>query len=123
MISSDANSDRARALAEGERFEHDYRIIRADGEVRWMCSRGTIVRRPNGSAVELYGVTVDITESKLAEDRVRATAPGWSQLVRDIPEYLKLSGPTGDIRFRRSPSVGSTFPMTSSSASGCRSPS
>jgi two-component sensor histidine kinase len=61
--------DRAHDLADSGWFEHDYRIIRPDGEVRWMCSRGNIVRRPDGIAAEAYGVTLDVTERKQAEER------------------------------------------------------
>jgi two-component sensor histidine kinase len=63
--------DRAQDLAEGDWFEHDYRIVRPDGEIRWMYSRGNTVRRPDGTATEAYGVTLDITERKQAEDRQR----------------------------------------------------
>jgi PAS domain S-box-containing protein len=63
--------DGARDLAESGWFEHDYRIVRPDGEVRWMSSRGKIVRRSDGTAAEAYGVTLDITERKQAEERQR----------------------------------------------------
>jgi two-component system sensor histidine kinase/response regulator len=51
-----------RALAEGDRLECDFRVRRPNGEVRWMHSRGNIVRRGDGTAVEAYGVMLDITE-------------------------------------------------------------
>jgi two-component sensor histidine kinase len=62
--------ERGKALTEGERLEHEYRIIRPDGAVRWMDSRGTIVRRA-GAAAEVYGVMIDITERKAEEERQR----------------------------------------------------
>src|SRR5919108_3480123 len=63
--------DRARDLAEGDWLQHDYRIIRPDGGVRWMCLRGKIVRRPDGTAAEAYGVALDITERKQLEEHQR----------------------------------------------------
>jgi PAS domain S-box-containing protein len=61
--------DRVRDLAVGDWLEHDYRIIRPDGGVRWMWLRGKIVRRPDGTAAEAYGVALDITERKQEEER------------------------------------------------------
>jgi PAS domain S-box-containing protein len=56
------------ALAASERLDHEFRIIRPDGEVRWIHARGNIVRRPDGTPIEVYGVKVDITERKRAEE-------------------------------------------------------
>ena len=64
-------TDRAKALAEGEQVNHDFRIVRPDGGVRSLHARGHIVRRPDGAAVEAYGVMIDITERKRTEERQR----------------------------------------------------
>jgi PAS domain S-box-containing protein len=64
-------TDRAKALAEGDRLGYDFRIVCPDGEVRSLHSRGHVVRRADGAAVEAYGVMLDITERKRAEDRQR----------------------------------------------------
>jgi PAS domain S-box-containing protein len=64
-------NDRTQDFADGGWFEHDYRIVRPDGELRWMCSRGNYMRHADGTAAEAYGVMLDITERKQAEDRQR----------------------------------------------------
>jgi PAS domain S-box-containing protein len=63
--------DSAQDLAGGGWFEHDYRVVRPDGGVRWMCSRGNVVRGADGTAAEAYGVAMDVTERKQAEVRQR----------------------------------------------------
>jgi PAS domain S-box-containing protein len=63
--------NRAQDLAKGGWREHDYRVVRPDGELRWMCSRGNYMRHADGTAAEAYGVMLDITERKQAEDRQR----------------------------------------------------
>lgn len=55
------------ADATGGRLEHEYRIRRADGEVRWMLERGQVRLGPDGSPRRRAGVIMDITERKLAE--------------------------------------------------------
>jgi PAS domain S-box-containing protein len=59
-----------RALTAGDRLDHDFRIIRPDGEVRWMHWRGDIVRRRDGAPVEVCGVTLDVTDRKRVEENV-----------------------------------------------------
>ena len=45
----------------------DYRIERSNGEIRWLHSRGRIIRDEQGPR-RLVGTTLDITERKAAED-------------------------------------------------------
>jgi len=64
--------DRARVsglLAESHPTEYDleYRVVRPDGELRWVWSRGFPVRDDRGEIYRMAGVTEDITEWKLGE--------------------------------------------------------
>jgi PAS domain S-box-containing protein len=77
-------NDRANALSQGDWLEHDYRIIRPDGEVRWMCSRGNLVRRPDGTAVKAYGMTLDITERKRGEEHVQLIMKELSHRTKNL---------------------------------------
>ncbi|MEO6418842.1 MAG: ATP-binding protein, partial [Polyangiaceae bacterium] len=68
--------DRARVLPTiqqtlAERKEHrvSYRIIRPDGEVRWIEAWGKFVLDEAGVPVRLLGVCMDITERKVAEEK------------------------------------------------------
>jgi PAS domain S-box-containing protein len=42
---------------------NEYRVIRPDGEVRWLSSRGRVIRGPDGSE-RMLGVIGDITEQR-----------------------------------------------------------
>ncbi|MGM0677089.1 MAG: sensor domain-containing protein [Pseudomonadota bacterium] len=53
-------------LVEGK-MEIEYRIVRPDGSVRWIESRGFPVRDAAGTIVRLAGVSTDITVRKRAE--------------------------------------------------------
>ena len=61
--------DAYRAAIEGatDGFEQEYRIVRSDGEVRWVQRRGQVRRGADGMARSVLGVAMDITERKLAE--------------------------------------------------------
>jgi PAS domain S-box-containing protein len=48
-------------------WEHSYRIVRPDGEVRWLRSRGFAIH-DGGEVPRLAGVTEDMTDRKEAEE-------------------------------------------------------
>ncbi len=55
--------------------ELEYRIVRPDGEIRWLRDVGRVVERgPEGEPIRSAGVTIDITERRLAEQEVRFQA-------------------------------------------------
>jgi two-component system, LuxR family, sensor kinase FixL len=50
-----------RARASSQTFEFEYRLLRPDGDVRWLISRGRYVSNDDGGVRELIGVAIDIT--------------------------------------------------------------
>jgi PAS domain S-box-containing protein len=55
------------SFANGEPFEEEMRIRRADGEYRWFLSRRVPLRDKRGKVVKWYGVVIDIQDRKRAE--------------------------------------------------------
>jgi PAS domain S-box-containing protein len=51
-------------------YAAEFRILWADGTVRWVAAKGTFYYAPNGDPERMLGVAVDITERKLAEEAV-----------------------------------------------------
>lgn len=49
-------------------FEH--RIVRPDGEVRWVHRRGEVVREEDGESLRMIGTVHDITERKALEEKL-----------------------------------------------------
>jgi PAS domain S-box-containing protein len=60
-----------RTLQEGDDYRVEYRIILDDGSIRWLTSRGNVIRDVEGRPVLLTGVSLDITERKQAELTLR----------------------------------------------------
>ncbi|MEO6636520.1 MAG: PAS domain-containing protein [Devosia sp.] len=54
-------------LAPGRRHEAQFRIRRTDGEIRWLAAHSLVRTNEQGAAVEIVGVTWDITDSKRSE--------------------------------------------------------
>ena len=64
-------------------FKVDYRIVRRDGEVRWVESRGIISYGGEGHAQRLVGVKIDVTDRKRAEERQRALVAELDHRVKN----------------------------------------
>jgi PAS domain S-box-containing protein len=71
-------ADRERAIAEesrsrdsGEPLNSEYRMIARDGSLIWFHDQATVVSGPDGRGAVLQGVMLDITDRKLAEEKVR----------------------------------------------------
>ncbi|MEH3038479.1 MAG: PAS domain-containing protein [Sphingomonas paucimobilis] len=60
------------AIASGSSFEFDARIVREDGDIRWVRSRGQAETAPGAGIVGLFGVFQDITEHVAALSDLRA---------------------------------------------------
>jgi two-component sensor histidine kinase len=56
-----------RAIAARDDYHVSYRIVRPDGQVRWLEAFGRFVLNPNGSPQKLGGVCMDVTTRKQAE--------------------------------------------------------
>ena len=59
------------SLASGEPFRDEARVLRADGEYRWMLHHKVAVRAGSGQIVKWYGSSIDIEDRKRAEVQLR----------------------------------------------------
>lgn len=65
------------------RYDAEYRIVRADGEVRHIWDRGYIIRDENGRVARIAGLASDITELKRLQEELQQ-AQKWKQDAIDI---------------------------------------
>src|SRR5581483_8477308 len=67
--------DLAEILDDGDAFDHEFRVVRADGAVRWVAGRGHLVRDPaTGRPLQMFGLNFDVTDRKQAEAALRERA-------------------------------------------------
>ncbi|GAB4197454.1 MAG: hypothetical protein Fur006_46090 [Coleofasciculaceae cyanobacterium] len=57
-----------RALADGTSYEIVFRIERPNGQIRYIETRGEAILSSSGQVIQLFGIVVDITERKQAEE-------------------------------------------------------
>ena len=91
------SEDRPHVIAIIERdreqgFEVEYRVVRPDGSIRWIWDRGFPIRDESGRFYRVAGIAEDITDRKLAEDRLRL-------VVDTIPAMVFTALPDGSVDF------------------------
>ncbi|MDX6479431.1 MAG: hypothetical protein QOG29_2018, partial [Gaiellaceae bacterium] len=59
----------AESLERGGDYELEFRIVRPNGGVRWLLSRGRIIADETGQAVRKIGAAVEISERHEADDQ------------------------------------------------------
>lgn len=104
----------AEAMVNRKPFCREYRIIHADGNIRWLYEQGQIVYREDGRISWLDGVIVDISNvydqqnlRKLAEAALHQSEERMSALLNAIPDtmfrhrvdgtYLDIKAGDGDL--------------------------
>src|SRR5437868_2529201 len=71
-----------RARSSSQTFEFEYRLLRPDGETRWLISRGRYVSNDRGGIRELIGVAIDITEQVKADLQLRLQREEMARMSR-----------------------------------------
>ncbi len=99
-------ADMDRLYESGDEFVHEHRIIRADGDIRWVMARGRLARDVAGRPVRFMGASVDITDRKMAEERQRLLMEELAHRVKNtltvvqaiVMQTLRGSGASAEAR-------------------------
>jgi PAS domain S-box-containing protein len=70
------------------RYDVEYRIVRPDGEVRFLHSQGDIIRDEHGELCRAFGIAQDITERKQAEALLHARGQEFRAFVENTPDQV-----------------------------------
>jgi PAS domain S-box-containing protein len=86
------------AVADHAQLDSEYRIVRPDGEVRWIQALGNTSYDGAGAPLKMAGICVDITRRKRAE-LSRAASDSFSrQVIESAGEGIVVYGP--DMRYQ-----------------------
>jgi PAS domain S-box-containing protein len=73
-------------------FEHTYRLLLPDGRVKHIHSLAHVVQDPSGNR-EFVGAGIDVTERKLAENKIREQETELRQILDMAPQLISVYGP------------------------------
>lgn len=105
-----AAEDRERVGAAFDSLQHEapsidieYRIVRPDGEIRWIRKRAFQVRDERGVHIRNIGFGTDITEKRAAEDELRASNEKFQQIAANVNDVFWIRSPDMSELFFLSP--------------------
>jgi diguanylate cyclase (GGDEF)-like protein/PAS domain S-box-containing protein len=75
----------------------EYRVVRADGEVRWTASRARVETGADGRQIRAYGIQQDITERKDAELALVESEEHHRHFIEVNPACFWTADPAGRI--------------------------
>jgi diguanylate cyclase (GGDEF)-like protein/PAS domain S-box-containing protein len=73
----------------------EYRILRPDGEVRWIHNRAYLAHDASGAVIRVDGIATDITERKQAEEEKQK----FISLVENSSDFIAMSSLDGKVLF------------------------
>ena len=69
----------------------EYRVIRPNGEVRWLTAPGKIFRDATGMVIRIAGTMMDITKRKQTEDELRSLHESLEEQVKERTQELQTA--------------------------------
>ena len=83
------------ALATGAPFKAEYRLVQADGGLRWAAAEGRCVHDAAGRPTRFPGVSFDITERKRTEAALRESEDRFRGIADTVEQMIWSTQPDG----------------------------
>jgi len=77
------------AVYTGSNFRNEFRIIREDGEERWLGAQGTVYQDAEGQPARMIGINYDITVRKRMEEALRRAYDEMEERVEERTRDLR----------------------------------
>jgi PAS domain S-box-containing protein len=81
----------AEALRGGPRYDVEYRVLRPNGEVRIVYSRGDVMRDESGRPRRMFGIVQDVTERKRAEEDLRESERRYRETQVELAHVNRVT--------------------------------
>ncbi|MFI5397396.1 MAG: PAS domain S-box protein [Candidatus Binatia bacterium] len=88
-----------RTVADDVDFDIEFRMLKSDGSVRWIASRGHVLRDASRKPVRMLGVGIEITERKRAEAALRDSERHFRSLIENGMDLVAILSVDGVFRY------------------------
>jgi two-component system, LuxR family, sensor kinase FixL len=82
-----------RAIETQSEYAMEYRVLLPDGTLRWIGARGRCIDVEDGKGIRLFGVSMDVTAQKEAQEALRESEARFRALADTAPVMIWMSGP------------------------------
>jgi PAS domain S-box-containing protein len=89
--------ERDAAISRGVPFEYERRVLRRDGQYRWLLVQYNPLLDERGEVIRWYATGTDIDDRKRAEDALRVNEQSLRQVVDSIPGFVSTANAEGEI--------------------------
>ncbi|MDZ8035090.1 response regulator [Nostoc sp. DedSLP04] len=72
------------AVATGEDYDIEFRVVYSNGKIRWALSQGKVLYDQQGQPIQMAGIDLDITERKQSAETLRESEERFRQLAENI---------------------------------------
>ncbi|MEZ5425052.1 MAG: PAS domain S-box protein [Pyrinomonadaceae bacterium] len=79
--------------------EIEYRVVTADGTVRWINDRGNFVRDEKGGKLYFQGALLDVTPAKITEQAIRESEQSYRFLSEGLIHQVWTAYPDGNLDY------------------------
>ncbi|SFK65572.1 PAS domain S-box protein [Methylorubrum salsuginis] len=83
------------AVRSGASFSAEYRLVQADGSVRWAAAEGRCLHDAEGRPIRFPGVSFDITDRKRTEAALRESEDRFRGITDTIEQMIWSTRPDG----------------------------
>jgi PAS domain S-box-containing protein len=81
-----------RAIQARSDYEVEFRILLPDGTIKWVQTVGHPALSTAGELVQFIGISIDVTERKAAEERIRGQEAELRQMLDLVPQLVAVFG-------------------------------
>jgi PAS domain S-box-containing protein len=90
---------RDEAIARQEPFDLEFRGRHASGEYRWISTKGGAIYNKAGKAIRIFGINIDITLRKQAEEALQQSEARFRAMADAMPQLAWIANPDGWIHW------------------------
>jgi len=95
-VHADDRSRVEKELAEAKQTRNlnsiEFRVVRPDGKVRWIATRGQSYDKANADPDHVFGMAADVTDRKRAQEAIRESEQRFRLVANTAPVMIWMSG-------------------------------